>query len=223
MKTLQTYIECDLATPASTLGMGNPGEIAQDTLTEPIETAKSQIEKDKKKRKKKMKSLSESLFNKDIITSGINFGDLFELDNVKINEKISRPNSTGWGARIGDMKDTKFTLGDMYKTTLLSKDSGQKVTKDPDSIVAALDKLICDIQITPEIFESSLYDFNQTIKEYKKYYSSTLLRDRYLYDSAFVWVSGSNTWDSNNKKDLFSKVDYMYISFFHITLKYKRK
>ena len=81
MKTLQTYIECDLATPANTLGMGNPGEISQDTLTEPIGTAKFEVEKDKKKRKKKMKSLAESLFDKDIITKDIKFGDLIEIDN----------------------------------------------------------------------------------------------------------------------------------------------
>lgn len=81
MKTLQTYIECDLATPANTLGMGNPGEISQDTLTEPIGTAKSEIEKNKKKRKKKIKSLVESLFDKDIITKDIKFGDLIEIDN----------------------------------------------------------------------------------------------------------------------------------------------
>ena len=81
MKTLQTYIECDLATPANTLGMGNPGEISQDTLTEPIGAAKSEVEKNKKKRKKKIKSLTESLFDKDIITKDIKFGDLIEIDN----------------------------------------------------------------------------------------------------------------------------------------------
>lgn len=79
MKTLQTYIECDLATPANTLGAGNPGEIAPDTLSEPVGTAKSEVEKDKKKRKKKMKLLSESLFD-DNISKELLLGDVMELE-----------------------------------------------------------------------------------------------------------------------------------------------
>ena len=79
MKTLQTYIECDLATPANTLGMGNPGEISQDTLTEPIGVAKSEVEKNKKKRKKKIKSLTESLFD-DNISKELFFGDVLEFE-----------------------------------------------------------------------------------------------------------------------------------------------
>lgn len=79
MKELKTYFE-ELATPASTMGMGNPGEIAQDTLTEPIGTAKSEVEKDKKKRKKKIKSLSESLFDQDLTKKGVVYNEILEID-----------------------------------------------------------------------------------------------------------------------------------------------
>lgn len=51
MISLATYLE-DFSTPGNTMGMGNPGEISQDTLSEPIYTAKSEIEKQKRKRKK---------------------------------------------------------------------------------------------------------------------------------------------------------------------------
>lgn len=81
MKTLQTYLECGegCATPANTMGMGNPGEIGPDTLSEPIATAKSEVEKDKKKKKKKMKSLIESLFD-DNIKKEYLLGDFLDLE-----------------------------------------------------------------------------------------------------------------------------------------------
>lgn len=53
MISLATYLE-DFSTPGNTMGMGNPGEISQDTLSEPIYTAKSEIEKQKRKRKGRM-------------------------------------------------------------------------------------------------------------------------------------------------------------------------
>ena len=85
MKSLKTYFECGevCATPANTMGMGNPGEIGPDILSEPIngieKTAKSEAEKDKKKRKKKIKSLSESIFD-DNIKKDILIGDILELE-----------------------------------------------------------------------------------------------------------------------------------------------
>lgn len=84
MKHLKTYLEDAFATPANTMGMGNPGEVGPDTLSEPIATAKSEVEKDKKKRKKKLKSLAESLFDKDLSKQRAHIGDAFVLDEWTI-------------------------------------------------------------------------------------------------------------------------------------------
>ena len=71
MKSLKEYIgECEgiaLATPANTMGMGNPGITGSDTLTEPIKsiTAKSKKEKLKKKIKESLLDDEEDLI-KDI-------------------------------------------------------------------------------------------------------------------------------------------------------------
>lgn len=71
MKNLIQYIkECEgvaLATPANTMGMGNPGITGPDTLTEPIKsiTAKSKKEKLKKKIKESLLDDEEDLI-KDI-------------------------------------------------------------------------------------------------------------------------------------------------------------
>lgn len=215
MKTLQTYIECDMATPANTLGAGNPGEIAQDTLTEPIGTTKSEVEKDKKRRKKKMKSLAESLFDKDLIEKDIKFGDLFKLEGVDIRESIERPNHHGPGMIL-----TKFKIGDMYKPTLLSKDTGIKVTKDSKSIADALNKVVCDILLTDELLKMSLYNFGKWLHDNtRKYYSSTLLHNAYLSMGSDTYVIDAET---KTEHDL-QRTDKLMVNFFHITLIYKRK
>ncbi len=221
MKSLQTYLECGegCATPANTMGMGNPGQVGSDTLTEPIggaeKTAKALKQNDRKK-KKKFKSLAESLFDPDLVTSDISkFGSMFKLKDVEIRESIKKPNHHGPG-----MVPTKFTLKDMYKTTLLSKDSGMKVTKDPNTIAAALDKIICDTKITPEFFKMTLYDFSRMLcKENRKYYSSALRHDAYLNMSADVYAFD----EKNNYDNLVLDMDVIRIEFFHITLIYKRK
>jgi len=220
MKQLKAYIECgDAATPANTMGMGNPGQVDSDTLTEPIggveKTAKALKQNDRKK-KKKFKSLAESLFDPDLATSDISkFGSMFKLEDVEIRESIKRPNHHGPG-----MVPTKFTLKDMYKTTLLSKDSGMKVTRDPNTIAVALDKIICDTEITPEFFKMTLYDFGRMLyKENRKYYSSTLIHDAYLNMAANI-----SAFDKmNNHDNLVLDTDVIQIGFFHITLTYKRK
>ena len=55
MKNLKEYIEeCEgvaLATPANTMGMGNPGVIDANTMTEPIKTATAKTKKEKLKKK----------------------------------------------------------------------------------------------------------------------------------------------------------------------------
>ena len=72
MKNLKAYLEdccgpAGAATPANTMGMGNPGEIGPDTLSEPIypitKTAKALRQNEKKKKKK----IKESLFDKDLV------------------------------------------------------------------------------------------------------------------------------------------------------------
>ena len=64
MRTLKAYLE-ELSTPGNTIGMGNPGMIDGETLTEPIEgTAKCIRQCEKKKRKK----IKESLFDDDLVT-----------------------------------------------------------------------------------------------------------------------------------------------------------
>lgn len=71
MKNLKEYIEeCEgiaLATPTNTVGMGNPGMIDTNTITEPIKsiTAKSKKEKIKKKIKESLLDDEEDLI-KDI-------------------------------------------------------------------------------------------------------------------------------------------------------------
>ena len=117
MKTLQTYIECDLATPANTMGMGNPGEIAPDTLTEPIGTAKSEMEKPKKK-KKKIKSLAESLFD-DNITKEYVLGDFLELErweNADVTE--SGPVMSIWHYNFSKEKLDGVVKKSRWKTLL---------------------------------------------------------------------------------------------------------
>lgn len=111
MKDLYTYLECDAATPGNTMGMGNPGEIGPDTLSEPIHTAKAEKEKividepeRKKKKKKRVKSLAESLFDNNLAKQDICYGDVYKLDewiipgqnfNMNIIEK-SFPSKNAW-------------------------------------------------------------------------------------------------------------------------------
>lgn len=226
MKDLKTYLECGpagAATPANTMGMGNPGEIAPDTLTEPIEgiekTAKAlKQDERKKKKKKKIKSLSESLFDDDLATRDISrFGSMFKLDSVEIRDRVLKPKP---GRGMTTMVVTNLKLGDLYKTTLLSKDAGIRVTKDPNTIAAALDKIICDTKITPEFFKMTLYDFGRMLdRENRRYYSSALLHDTYLNMSADVYVFDEKA----NYDDLVLDTDVIRIEFFHITLIYKRK
>jgi len=223
MKTLKTYFECGecgetdagsaVATATNTLGMGNP-DISDDNLSEPVPTAKSKIEKDKKKRKKKIKSLAESLFG-DNVTNDLTFGDLFKLEDVDIREAIERPSHHGPG-----MIPTKFKIGDMYKPTLLSKDTGTKVTKDSKSIADALNKIVCDIPLTDELLKMSLYNFGRWLRDNaRKYYSSALLHDAYLSIGSDIYVIDAET---KMERDL-QHADKLMVNFFHITLIYKRK
>lgn len=224
MNDLKTYLECGPAgasTPANTMGMGNPGQLSPDTLTEPVggieKTAKTLKQNDRKK-KKKFKSLSESIFDDDLATRDMSrFGSMFKLDSVEIKEKVLKPkNSRG----MTFMVDTNHKVGDLYKTTLLSKDTGIRVTKDPNTIAAALDKIICNTEITPEFLKMTLFDFGRMLcRENRIYYSGTLLRNPYLNMSADVYVFD----ERDNFDNLVLDTDVIRIEFFHITLTYKRK
>ena len=225
MKDLITYLECcpaGASTPANTLGMGNPGQLSPDTLTEPVggieKTAKALKQNDHKK-KKKFKSLSESIFDDDLVTRDISkFGSMFKLDSVEIKEKVLKPGPLNHG--IPTMFDTNLKIGDLYKTTLLSKDTGIHVTKDPNTIAKALDKIICDTKITPEFLKMTLFDFGRMLcRENRRYYSGTLLRDSYLNMSADVYAFDKR----DNYDNLVLDTDVIRIEFFHITLTYKRK
>ena len=89
MRNLKEYIEeCEgvaLATPANTVGMGNPGMIDTNTMTEPIKsiTAKSKKEKLKKKIKESLLDDEEDLI-KDIKEFSNN---PFQFASALINNK----------------------------------------------------------------------------------------------------------------------------------------
>lgn len=105
MKNLKEYIEeCDgvaLATPANTMGMGNPGMTDTNTMTEPIRsiTAKSKKEKIKKKIKESLLDDEEELI-KDIkdfsnnpfqfVSALINNGDLLIYHKQEIEKLFSK-------------------------------------------------------------------------------------------------------------------------------------
>ena len=135
MKHLKTYIECDTgiaATPANTLGMGNPGEIGVDTLSEPIATAKSEVEKDKKKRKKKIKDLTESLFD-DNIHKDLLFGDVLELEGWELEDIDLEPFlEVIMSSNFKEYKDYSFK-----KIHLLTKKSPWKQFLKPFELVYA--------------------------------------------------------------------------------------
>lgn len=83
MKSLKTYFECGecgsgdvVATPANTMGMGNPGQIDNDTLTEPVTTAKAE----KKKKKKRVKPLAESLFDTDLVEKNPCYATFYDFE-----------------------------------------------------------------------------------------------------------------------------------------------
>ena len=219
MKQLKTYLECGdgSATPANTMGMGNPGEIGPDTLSEPIggveKTAKSEVEKDKKKRKKKIKSLSESLFDDDLTTRDISkFGGMFKLDSVETKDSLYKPSSRGRMEKMNSKPEN------MYKISLISKDSGQKVSKDLRSIADALAVIVEKIPITADTINSSLYDFSQTfLKPLKQYYSSAV-GNGYLRMGADIFAHTPD-WKENDKLIDADKID---IHFLNIKLHYSR-
>ena len=114
MKSLQTYLECGgegCATPANTMGMGNPGQIDGETLTEPIEGTAKCIRQKEKKRKKKIK---ESLFDGDLVTSAPSV-----LKNI---EKLSSDSIRNMPIdELIDIYDSIITTGKRYSSTEIEK------------------------------------------------------------------------------------------------------
>ena len=120
-----------------------------------------------------MKSLVESLFDiEKNITKELTFGEMFKLMDIETKDTLSRP---GHGRTGGMMVKMKSKPEDMYKISLISKDSGQKVTKDLQSIANALATIVKKIPMTADSIKLSLYDFSQIIlKPLKQYYSSAV-------------------------------------------------
>ena len=105
MKNLKEYIEeCEgvaLATPTNTTGMGNPGVIDTNTMTEPIKTATAKTKKEKLKKKIKESLLDdEGDLTKDIkefsndpfqfISTLINNGDLLIYHKQEIEKLFGK-------------------------------------------------------------------------------------------------------------------------------------
>ena len=155
-----------------------------------------------------MKSLVESLFDDDLVTKDLTIDDLFKLEDVYIRERIMR-----YGVI------TNLKLGDMYKISLLSKDSGMKVTKDPDSIADALSKIIGNIKITNKLLKTSLYDFSEFLSDdMDKYYSAK------LHNLFATWGVSAVDSESNGMINItVEQSKEIKFSFFNIILTYKRK
>ena len=216
MIDLKTYFECGdgCTTPANTMGMGNPGQVDADTLTEPIggveKTAKALKQNDRKK-KKKFKSLSESLFDTDIISKDMTFGGIFKLEDIETRDSLHRPSH-------GQMVKTNSKPENMYKIRLISKDSGQRVSKDLRSIADALAVIVGEIPITTDTINLSLYDFSQIyLKPLKQYYSSAV-GNGYLRMGTDIFAYAPN----QNMSDKLMDMDEVDIHFLNIKLHYKR-
>ena len=219
MKQLKTYLECGegCATPANTMGMGNPGETGPGTLSEPVggieKTAKALKQDEKKKKKKKIKSLSESLFDTDLAARDISkFGSMFKLDSIETKDSLYKPSRGGRMAKMNSKPE------DMYKINLISKDSGQKVSKDLLSIADALAAIVEKIPITADIINSDLYDFSQKfLKPFKQYYSSAV-GNGYLRMGADIFAYAPN----RKVDDKLIDIDEIDIHFLNIKLHYNR-
>ena len=184
MKSLKTYFE-ELSTPANTTGMGNPGVIGPDTLSEPIErTAKSEVEKDKKKRKKKTKTLAESIFDQDLSKQDVYIGDVYELDEwTDISRNVFDVLNVTFiaevGKMIGNRKWKKFTtpLSRLPKPTHPKQYAKQY---DYNPLLRYLTELIlcCEtVDQIPDVLIDFLNDCRKTHVRDDKYIDEYTARD----------------------------------------------
>jgi hypothetical protein len=130
MKQLKAYIECgDAATPANTMGMGNPGQIDGETLTEPIATAKcdsADNEVKKKKKKKHFKTLAESIFGDNItneipvyeIAKKLRKKDIAKVDEDELKDNLKLLFDTGDQYSAEELENHPV---DLYKNIIITK------------------------------------------------------------------------------------------------------
>ena len=146
----------------------------------------------------------ESLFDKDLIKRKLTFGTLFRLSDIETKESMSRPGPMGRMIRMS------CTASDMYKTSLISKDSGQKVTKDIQSIAAGLATIIEKIPLSADLLKLPLYEFSQTVLiPFKQYYSSKS-QTGYASIGAMAYAHTPD-WDRNVKLSNANKIDVDFL------------
>jgi len=88
MKKLITYLE-KLATPANTMGIGDPGVMSDGILTEPIYPIEGIAKAKKEKTKKKKKVVKEGIFDIDLAEKEVLLSDMYELSNVSYHNSVT--------------------------------------------------------------------------------------------------------------------------------------
>lgn len=121
-----------------------------------------------------MKSLAESIFDKENVTSEFAFGNLYKLVDVE----IYRP---GADAKIG----RNWTIDKLYNVNALSRDTGVKCSNVEDTIVKSLEKLICNIPVPGNIPHKEV---NVILRTFMKYYKSIVNNTRRLKAAAWPGI-----------------------------------
>lgn len=115
-----------------------------------------------------MKSLSESLFDRDLVNKDITFGGMFEYSKSKI--------------LIFDKK-----LSELYKKTFIKKDSGVSYTNSDDQIINGLVKIILDMPVDSNIDKD---EFRMRITSLMKYYTSFVNNSLRMETYKWPWPFG---------------------------------
>lgn len=173
-----------------------------------------------------MKSLVESLFD-DNVNKKFTFGNIYKLVDVD----VYHPNTS---AKIGH----GWTVDKLYNINMLSRDSGVKGSDVEDTIVKALEKLICNIPVTGNMHHS---EFTNILKTFTKYYKSLVNNTRRLKAASWPGIfvhSEKNKYPDgtpydgnfdrynniiNNWKLLDSDVKKVKVHFSNIELTFERK
>ena len=120
------------------------------------------------KRKHNMKSLSESLFDKDLIEKDITFGGMFEYSKSRIL-----------------MFDKKLPV--LYKKTFIKTDSGVSYANSDDQIINGLVKIILDTPVNSSIDKE---EFRKRITPLMKYYTSFVNNSIRMSTHKWPWPFG---------------------------------
>lgn len=97
-----------------------------------------------------MKSLRESLFDRDLADKDVTFGGLYEFSHFKLSS--------------GDYK-----LTDLFKKTLIKKDSGVSSSDSEEQIVNGLAKIILNTPVDIGLLQ---HEFNERLFPLVDYYTS---------------------------------------------------